>query len=171
MSLKTFAPLFADETKAIAFVESMMWPDGEPVCPHCETKGRSYRLQGVKDKKGEVRLGLWKCGACRKQFTVRHNSIFAESHIPLRNWLYAIHAMCSSKKGISANQLHRTLGLSYKAAWFLCFRVREAMRQEPLASMLGGPNRIVELDETMVGGKLRNNSIGGAQINSGNGPT
>ncbi len=156
MSLKEFAPLFADEAKAIEYIERLMWPDGV-VCPHCETKDRAYRLQGVKDKKGRERLGLWKCGACRKQFTVRHNSIFAESHIPLRHWLYAIHQMCASKKGVSAAQLQRDLDLSYKSAWFLCHRVREAMKVEPLRSMLGAGGGVVEIDETYVGGKKRNN--------------
>ena len=157
MNLAQLSAVVADEAKAFKLIESLRWPDGEPTCPHCDIKGRSYRLEGVEDKKGRVRLGLWKCGACRKQFTVRHDSIFAESPIPLGKWILAIHLMCSSKKGISSNQLKRELGVSYQPAWFLTHRIRLAMTQEPLSGVLGANKGIVEIDETYVGGKEGNN--------------
>lgn len=152
MNLAQLSAIVSDETKAIEYVEKLRWPDGEPECAHCATKGRAYRLKGK-----STRPGLWKCGACRKQFTVRLESIFEDSPIPLGKWVLAIHLMCSSKKGISANQLKRELGVAYQTAWFLCHRIRLAMQQEPLASLLGASGGIVELDETYVGGKARNN--------------
>lgn len=98
------------------------------------------------------------CGACRKKFSVTSRSIFEGAHIPVGKWVFAIYMMCSSKKGISVNQLARELNVTYKTAWFMCHRVREAVLQEPLAGMLGtGPDAIVELDETYVGGKKKNN--------------
>jgi transposase-like protein len=162
MNLAELAAVVSDEAKAIGLVEQIMWPSG-PVCPHCNSE-RVNRLAPQRTKKnkthpeGRLVYGLWKCYACRKQFTVRVGTIFEDSHIPLVKWLLAIHQMCSSKKGISAKQLQRELGLSYKAAWFMCHRVREAMTEQPLASMLGaGPDAIVEIDETFVGGKVKNN--------------
>ncbi|MGC2222532.1 MAG: IS1595 family transposase [Methylocella sp.] len=148
MNLSELASIAADEAKAVEMVERLRWPSG-PVCPHCGATDRIYDLR-------KTRLGLRKCGHCRKQFTVRVGSIFEDSPIPLRKWLLAIHLMCSSKKGISANQLKRELGLSYQSAWFLCHRVRLAMTQEPLTSLLGA-NGIVEVDETFCGGKVGNN--------------
>jgi transposase-like protein len=161
MNLHELSALVADEAKAVELAEKIIWPFG-PVCPHCgntaERGKRVYKLDGVKDKKGRVRLGLWKCGACRKQFTVRVGTIFSDSPIPLGKWLLAIHMMCSSKKGVSAKQLERQLGIAYKSAWFMCHRIRLAMTQPPLHGKLGeGPNNIVEIDETFVGGKARNN--------------
>lgn len=151
MNLAELAPYFADEEKAHEFVESLIWPEGT-VCPHCGNTEKAYKLKGK-----STRVGLWKCGACRKQFTVKVDTVFERSHIPLRKWLMAIYLMCSSKKGISANQLMRSLDISYKSAWFLCHRVREMMKQEPLASKLGMDGGIVEVDETYVGGKKSNN--------------
>lgn len=151
INLATLAPYFSDEHKAHEFVESLMWADG-PVCPHCGSAERAYRLQGK-----TARPGLWKCGDCRKQFTVKIGTIFEDSHIPLTKWLLAIYLMCSSKKGISANQLSRSLSISYKSAWHLCHRVRLAMTKEPLLSKLGAGGGIVEMDETYVGGKKKNN--------------
>lgn len=157
MNLAQLSAIVADEAKAFAYVEALRWPDG-PYCPHCGATDRIYVLEGVKDKKGRVRPGLKKCGHCRKQFTVRVGSIFEDSPIPLGKWILAIHLMCSSKKGISANQLKRELGVSYQTAWFLTHRVRLAMTQDPLRSLLGtGPDAIVEIDETYVGGKPKNN--------------
>ena len=152
MDFASLAPYFADEEKAIEFVESLVWADG-PHCPHCGSVEKLYRLKGK-----STRPGLWKCGECRKQFTVKVGTIFESSHIPLRKWLIAINLMCSSKKGISANQLKRTLGISYKSAWFLCHRVREAMKLPPLVGKLGGDHKhdIVEVDETYIGGKSKN---------------
>lgn len=154
MNLAELAPYFSNETKAIEYVESLMWPDGA-ICPHCGGVEKVYKIAANPEKR--VRPGLWKCGHCRKQFTVKVGTIFEDSKLPLSKWLLAIYLMCSSKKGISANQLHRALGISYKAAWFLCHRIRLAMTQEPLLSKLGGDGGIVEIDETYVGGKRRNN--------------
>ncbi|MEX0809370.1 MAG: IS1595 family transposase [Dongiaceae bacterium] len=154
MNFADLAEHFTDEAKAHTFVEGLLWPEG-PVCPHCGSVGQSYRLQPNEDTK--VRVGLWKCTPCRKQFTVKVGTIFEASHIPLRKWLMAIYLMCSSKKGVSANQISRSLGISYKSAWHLCHRIRLAMTKEPLLTKLGG-NRdsVVEVDETFVGGKNKN---------------
>lgn len=146
---------FYDEKAAFAYVESILWPQG-PVCPHCGTMERSYKLEGVRSKaseknpEGVERFGLYKCGACRKQYTVRKGTIFEESHCPLHKWLQAIHLMCSSKKGISAHQLHRVLEVQYKTAWFLAHRIREAMRSGDLTPF-GGGGAPVEVDETFIG--------------------
>lgn len=142
-------PYFHDEAAAFAHVEAILWADG-PVCPHCGTVDRSYPLKDVKGKTGKVRFGLRKCRDCRKQFTVRIGTIFEESHLELHKWLQAIHLMCSSKKGISAHQLHRILEVTYKTGWFLAHRIREAMRTGELAPM-GGAGSIVEVDETYQG--------------------
>ena len=148
---------FYDEKAAFEHVEAMLWPEG-PTCPHCGCMDRIYKLEGVRTKpskknpEGIVRHGLKKCGDCRKQFTVRHNTIFAESAIPLHKWLQAIHLMVSSKKGISSNQLHRTLEITLKSAWFLSMRIREAMRSDDLTPM-GGAGVTVEADETYIGKK------------------
>jgi transposase-like protein len=147
-------PQFHDEAAAFAKLESIVWPNG-PVCPHCGGVGRTYPLNGVKDKKGRVRLGLKKCGQCRGQFTVRKNTVFESSHVPLHIWFQATFLMCSSKKGVSSNQLHRTLGVTLKTAWFMSHRLREAMRVLKM-DPIGGAGRFVEADETFVGGKARN---------------
>jgi transposase-like protein len=157
MNLAELAAVVSDEAKAFELVERLRWPSG-PFCPHCGATDRIYVLSGVRDKKGRERVGLKKCGHCRKQFTVRVGSIFEDSPIPLGKWLLAIHLMCSSKKGISSNQLKRELGISYQSAWFLTHRIRMAMTVDPLKSMLGtGEDAIVEIDETFVGGKPSNN--------------
>jgi transposase-like protein len=142
---------FSDEDEARGFLEKMRWSEGV-VCPHCGTVGESYRLTAKSESKRPVRKGVWKCGACRNQFTVTVGTIFEDSHIPLHKWLMAIHLLCASKKGMSAHQLHRMLGVTYKSAWFMAHRIRYAMTQEPLSSKLSG---IIEMDETYVGGKLR----------------
>ncbi|MEH6392755.1 MAG: IS1595 family transposase, partial [Sulfitobacter sp.] len=111
------APYMHDEAAAFAHVEAMLWADG-PICPHCGVVDSAYKLEGVctkaskKNPEGKERHGLWKCRECRKQFTVRKNTIFEESHLPLHLWLQAIHLMVSSKKGISSHQLHRVLGIT-----------------------------------------------------------
>jgi transposase-like protein len=144
-----------DEAAAFAHVEEMLWPDG-PVCPHCGVVDRAYRLEGVRTKpskknpEGKERHGLWKCRDCRKQFTVRKDTIFEESHLSLHLWLQAIHLMVSSKKGISSHQLHRVLGITYKSAWFLTHRIRECMRSGDLAPF-GSNGGAVEVDETYIG--------------------
>ncbi|MEE8270758.1 MAG: IS1595 family transposase [Alphaproteobacteria bacterium] len=115
----------AAELRAIDIVEKRAWPHG-PVCPHCGGSARIYRITGK-----SARLGLRKCGACRRQFTVRVGTIFEGSHIPLHKWLLAIFMMCTSQTGVSAAQLQRSLEISYKSAWLLCQRVRHAKGQEP----------------------------------------
>ncbi len=142
---------FQDEAAAFAELEAIVWPNG-PVCPHCGCMGRISALNGVKDKNGKVRLGLKKCYDCRKQFTVRKNTVFEDSKVPLHIWFQAAFLLCSSKKGVSANQLHRTLGVSLQTGWFMGHRLREAMREGDLAAM-GGPGQIVEADETYYGDK------------------
>ncbi|CDX57590.1 transposase (fragment) [Mesorhizobium plurifarium] len=148
-------PEFHDEAKAFEHVESILWPDG-PVCPKCGSAHRHYSLKGVRTKpskknpNGVERYGLYKCSACRSQFTVRMGTIFEESHLPLTKWLQAIHLMCASKKGISAHQMYRILECTYEAAWFLCHRIRLAMASGALAPMGGGGNT-VEVDETYIG--------------------
>ncbi|MBC8267398.1 MAG: IS1595 family transposase [Rhodospirillaceae bacterium] len=151
MNFADLAPYFAEESKVIEFIEGPIWPDG-PVCPHCGGIERQGHIKGK-----SARPGLRKCGECRKQYTVKVGTIFEGSHIPMTKWLIAIYMMCSSKKGISASQIQRSLGLSYKSAWFLCHRVRQAMTKEPLLSKLSGDGGVVEVDETYIGGDPKNN--------------
>jgi transposase-like protein len=139
-------PRFQNEQAAFDYVEAHVWPAGR-VCPHCGVIDQSGALKGASN-----RIGLYKCYACRKPFTVRIGTIFEKSHVPLRLWLQAMHLVCSSKKGISANQLHRTLGVTLKTAWFMGHRIREAMRSDDLSPM-GGAGGIVEVDETFIGRK------------------
>lgn len=138
------APHFHNEKAAYAYVEARIWPEG-PVCPHCGCFGRIYELKGA-----STRIGVRKCGDCRKPFTVKVGTIFEASHVPLRFWLQAMFLIASSKKGISANQLHRTLGVTLKTAWFLGHRIREAMRDGALAPF-GQGGGTVEADETFIG--------------------
>jgi transposase-like protein len=157
-------PYFHDEAAAFAHVEAVLWENG-PVCPHCGGVERIYVLNGVRSKpskknpEGLIRHGLKKCGQCSKQFTVRIGTIFEESHIELHKWLQAIHLMVSSKKGVSAHQLHRTLEVTYKSAWFLAHRIREAMRTGELGA-IGGEGKYVEADTTFVGGREKNKHVG-----------
>jgi transposase-like protein len=139
------APYFNDEAAAYVYVETRVWANGRN-CPHCGVIGKSGALSGKDD-----RIGLYKCYACRKKFTVKVGTIFEDSHIQMRDWLYAIHMVCSSKKGVSANQLHRTLGITLKSAWFMGRRIREGMRDGSLAPM-GGAGGVVEI-ETFIGKK------------------
>jgi len=149
MNLSELSKYFSDEDAARALLENMRW-NGNPTCPHCGGLN-PYRL--VARKPGaKTRKGLWKCKACRKQFTVTVGTVFEDSRIPISKWLLAIHLIGSSKKGMSAHQIHRMLGISYKAAWFMMHRLRYAMRSGPLADLLTGT---VEVDETYVGGKRR----------------
>lgn len=147
MNLNDIAKSYHDEDSARAFLEKERWPNGEVGCPKCGEIGRAYRLTPKEGSK--TRKGLWKCGACRKQFTVTVGTIFEDSHIPLHKWLMAFHLLCASKKGMSAHQLHRMLGVTYKSAWFMAHRIRYAMAQLNLPMMIG----TVEVDETYVGGK------------------
>ena len=148
-------PYFHDEAAAFQHVEEILWPAG-PVCHHCGSMEQHYALKGVRSKPskknphGVERIGLYKCKDCRGQFTVRMGTIFEESHLPLHKWLKAIHLMASSKKGISAHQLNRVLETTYKTAWFLAHRIREAMRSDDFTP-LGGNGKFVEADETYIG--------------------
>ena len=137
---------FHDEKAAYRFVENRIWPEG-PVCPHC---GGVERISPMKGR--STRIGTYKCYQCRKPFTVKIGTIFESSHVKMHLWLQAIFLMASSKKGISANQLHRTLGVTLKTAWFMSHRIREAMRAGSLGP-LGGNGQIVEADETYHGKK------------------
>ena len=149
------APYMHDEAAAFAHIEAMLWPDG-PVCPKCGTIGEVYELKDVRSKpskknpEGKVRHGLKKCKGCDKQFTVRIGTIFEDSHIELHLWLQAICLMTSSKKGISSNQLSRTLGVTVRSAWFLSRRIREAMRDDGAVDF-GAGGGVVEVDETFIG--------------------
>ena len=141
------APYFHDEQKAREYLEASRWPNG-PVCPHCGGSEKIYRLQGK-----TARPGLLKCGHCRRQFTVTVGTLFERSHIPLHKWLYAAYLLCSSKKGISSHQLHRMLDITYKSAWFMTHRIREAMADSVFTNKLGGNGKYVEADETYWGNK------------------
>jgi transposase-like protein len=135
---------FQDEAAAFEYVEAALWPNG-PTCPHCGGVTRISKMSGK-----TTRPGLYKCYQCRKPFTVRMGTVFESSHLALHLWLQAMHLLCSSKKGISSNQLHRVLGITLKSAWFLSHRIREAMRDGSLAPM-GGAGGVVEVDETVFG--------------------
>ena len=146
--LSLLDPRFSDPVAAGEFLESIRWPDGV-VCPKCgEAEREPYLLKG-KSLKGRR---VWKCRACRKQFTVTVGTIFESSHVPLNKWLAAFYLLCSSKKGMSAHQLHRMLGVTYKTAWFMFHRIREAMREPEFLDKLSG---VVEADETYIGGRRR----------------
>jgi transposase-like protein len=138
---------FHDEAAAFEFLESALWPHG-PVCPHCRGKDRISKIKPNPEKR--VRVGLYKCGPCKKQFTVKVGTVFEHARVPLHKMLQAVHLMCSSKKGISAHQMHRILEVQYNTAWFIEHRIREAMRTGELAPM-GGAGGIVEADETFIG--------------------
>jgi transposase-like protein len=143
-------PIFHDEAKALAHIEASRW-SGEPHCGHCGSV-RVRRLEGKM-------TGYFQCNDCREKFTVRTGSIMERSHVPLHKWLLAFHLMAASKKGMSAKQMERMLGVTYKTAWFLCHRIREAMDGAAPTGPLGGPNTVVEADETYVGGKARNRAF------------
>jgi transposase-like protein len=125
--------------------------------------GEAYRLERKPDAKTHARKGVWKCGGCREQFTVTVGTIFESSHIPLNKWLFAIHLLCATKEGMSAHQLHRMLGVTYKSAWFMADRIRHAMTQEPLSSRLGGNGGSMEVEKTYV--RRKENGIGGGPTN------
>jgi len=139
--------IFKDEALAREWLEAELWPNG-PVCPHCGVVHRATKVQGKSH-----RPGLYMCNECRKQFTVTVGTVFERSHIPLNKWLLAVFLLSASKKGISTHQLHRMLGLSYKSAWFMSHRIREAMRDGSLRPMgsSGGVFGNVEADETFIG--------------------
>jgi transposase-like protein len=148
-------PRFRNEDAAREHIEDSRWPNGAVVCPHCGSL--AVRRMG-----GKTQAGMFLCNDCRDKFTCRTGSVMERSHVPLHKWLLAIHLMSSSKKGISAHQLMRNLGLgSYRTAWFLAHRIREAMGlgPEPASGPLGGENKVVEVDETYVGGKAKNRAF------------
>jgi transposase-like protein len=139
------APHFQSHENARDWLESQRWPEG-PVCSHCGTIGHAYKIK---------KPGWYRCAEkdCRKDYTVTTGTLMERSHIALHKWLMAFYLMSSSKKGVSAHQLHRALGVDYKTAWFLCHRIREAMRPDdkPGTDPLGGSGKIVEADETYFG--------------------
>ncbi len=144
-------PRFHDEDAARKHLELTRWPDG-PVCPHCGASGRICKIESKsKEKRKGARPGLLCCGDCRKQFSVTVGTVFEDSKVPLHKWMLATHLLISSKKGISSHQLHRTLGVTYKTAWFMAHRLREAMK--PNHNGMLGNNGPVEADETFIGRK------------------
>jgi transposase-like protein len=151
MDINFTNPLFSDEDKARDWFEGQRWPDGAS-CPFCggldDVKPLDSKAHGP---------GWYHCNACRKLFTVRVGSVMERSHIPLTKWALVFHLMAASKKGVSAKQVQRMCGFkSYKSAWFMCHRIREAMKPDAKAGPLGGPGKVLESDETFVGGKKKN---------------
>jgi len=142
-------PAFTDEDKAREFLEVSRWPDG-PVCPFCGQLETVAKLGGK-----SMGPGWYYCSDCRDKFTVRVGTLYGRSHIPLYKWLFATHLIISSKKGMSALQLSRMLDLSYKSAWFMCHRIREGMTPKS-AAPIGGASKVVEADESFIGGKTKN---------------
>jgi transposase-like protein len=140
-------PYFHDEAAAFGYLESIVWADGK-ACPHCGGVSRITKVKANPEKR--IRAGLWRCGDCKKQFTVKVSTVFEHMRLPLHKALQAVYLMTSSKKGISAHQLHRVLEITYKSAWFLAHRIREAMREGDLTPF-GTGGGIVEIDETFIG--------------------
>lgn len=140
-------PCFQNEDAAREHLEKLRWANGV-VCPHCGSVGNARRLEGKSTRKG-----AYKCRDCRKPFSVTVGTIFESSHVKLHKWFMAVYFLCSSKKGFSAHQLHRAIGVTYKTAWFMEHRIREAMREGSLNQQLGGGGKVVEVDETFWGNK------------------
>ena len=143
-------PIFTDPDKAREHFEAIRWPDGV-YCPVCGSFDRVAPLGGE-----SMGPGWYHCKDCRRKFTAAVGTIYERSHIPMTKWLLATHLMCASKKGMSAHQLHRMIGLPYKTAWFMAHRIREGMRDLNPTGPLGGEGKTVEVDETYVGGKEKN---------------
>lgn len=142
------APHFTNDEAARKFLADLRWPSG-PVCPHCGVVGHAYQVVRL-GKTGKVpAYGVYRCAekVCRKDFSVTTGTVMERSHIALHKWLQAFYLMCSSKKGVSAHQLHRSLNITYKAAWFMAHRIREAMKTGGLAP-LGGEGKTVEAVRT-----------------------
>jgi transposase-like protein len=146
MSANLQNPIFTDETKAREWLEARVWPRG-PICPHCGATGEDVTALNGKAH----RPGVYQCNGCREQFTVTVKTVFERSKIPLSKWLAALFLLTASKKGVSAHQVHRSLQISYKSAWFMMHRLREAMRSGGLMSPMGGSGQVVETDETYFG--------------------
>lgn len=148
------APYFHDETAAYEMLEAELWSTG-PVCPKCGGSARITVSRGGRD-------GLYRCGPCKRKFTIKVGTVFEDSHVPLTYWLQAAYLMVSSKKGFSSHQLMRALDVQYKTAWFMTHRLREAMKEPGWreAGPLGGAGMTVEADETWVGGKAKNRAYG-----------
>lgn len=143
-------PIFHDTDKAREWLETRIWPNG-PICPKCGVIDKAKLMEGKSH-----RPGLYQCNACREPFTVTVGTLYERSHVPLNKWLAATHLLMASKKGISALQVHRMLGISKKTAWFLCHRIRESLRETKYEKLLGGKSKTVEVDETYIGGKAGN---------------
>ena len=139
---------FHDEEAAFAHLESVLW-GGEPSCPRCGSLDRITKVKANPEKR--IRVGLWRCGSCKRQFTVKIGTVFEHMRIPLHKALQAVYLMTASKKGVSAHQLHRILEVTYKTAWFLAHRIREAMRSGTLDTPFGSGGGAVEVDETFIG--------------------
>jgi transposase-like protein len=142
-------PIFHDETMAREWLEARLWANG-PICPKCGVVDQATLMKGK-----TTRAGLYQCNACREPFTVTVGTLYERSHVPLHKWLGATHLMMASKKGMSALQISRMIGVTYKTAWFLCHRIRESLR-ETSPDPIGGAGKFVEADETYVGGKEKN---------------
>ncbi|MFH1345145.1 MAG: IS1595 family transposase [Pseudomonadota bacterium] len=155
MTLPAFqAPEFHDEDKAREALEALRWPDG-PICPHCGNSDQE-RVAKVEGAKQSHRPGLYYCNECKGQFTVTVGTVFERSKVPLTKWWIAAHMLNSGKKGVSAHQVHRTIGVTYKTAWFMMHRLREAMSDLKPTGPMGGPGKVVEADTTHIGGKESN---------------
>jgi transposase-like protein len=142
-------PIFSDDDAARAHFEKIRWPNG-PICPHCGTIDQATLVNGKSHRKG-----MYQCNSCREPFSVMIGSVMERSHIPLAKWALAFHLMAASKKGVSAHQLHRTLGITYRSAWFLAHRIREAMAPAANLPPMGGKGKVVEVDETYQGKKTQ----------------
>ena len=146
-------PIFTDADKAREHLEATRWPHG-PECPHCGVVDQATSLNGKAH-----RPGVWQCNACREQFSATVGTVFESSHVPLNKWMLASYLMAASKKGVSALQIQRTIGVSYKTAWFMMHRLREGMVVPANPAPLGGEGKIVEADTAYVGGKEKNKHV------------
>ncbi len=143
-------PIFHDETAAREWLEARIWANGR-ICPHCGTVDQSTLMKGKSH-----RPGLYQCNACREPFTATVGTLYERSKIPLNKWLAATHLMMASKKGMSALEISRLLGISYKSTWFMCHRIRESLRETKPTEPMGGNGKAVEGDEAYIGGKESN---------------
>ena len=149
LNLITLAQEYSDEDRARELFESWRWPNGKPICPHCK-HDESYKITSKPETKKKVRKGLYYCAACRKPFTATVGTVMEDSHLPISKWMMAFFLICSSKKSISAHQLHRMLKITYKSAWFMAHRIRFAFGDDLNSKPLTGT---VEVDECFIGGK------------------